>query len=70
MIRKTPFFSHKAPCLLLKIFKLHAFSNKRIKIQELGSDMLEATQNIGSKYAYDMFILCVQIFKIGAKSLF
>ena len=32
--------------------------------------MLEATQNIGSKYAYDMLILCVQIFKIGAKSLF
>ena len=29
--------------------------------------MLKATQNIGWKYAYDMLILYVKIFKIGAK---
>ena len=32
--------------------------------------MLKATQNIGKKYAYDMLILCVKIFKIVGKRLF
>ena len=46
------------------------FFYKRITIQGLGSDMFIATQNICSKYAYDMLILCVQIFIMGAKGLF
>ena len=46
------------------------FFYKRIKIQGLGSDMLKAAQNIGSKYAYNMLILCVQIFKTGLNCLF
>ena len=45
------------------------FFYKHIKIQELGSDMLKATQNIGWKYAYDMLIICVKIFKMGVKSV-
>ena len=32
-------------------------------MQGLGLDMLNATQNISSKYGYDMFILCVKIKK-------
>ena len=31
--------------------------------------MLKATQNIGWKYAYDMLILYVKIFKMGATLL-
>ena len=31
--------------------------------------MLKAIQNIGGKYAYDMLILCVKFFKMGAKSV-
>ena len=46
------------------------FFYKRIKIQGLGSDMLKAAQKIGAKYAYDMLILCVQIFKMGLNCLF
>ena len=46
------------------------FFYKRIKLQGLGSDMLKAAQNIGSKYAYNMLILCVQIFKTGLNCLF
>ena len=42
---------------------------KHIKIRGLGSDTLKVTQNIGRKYAYDMLILCVNIFKMGAKSV-
>ena len=45
------------------------FFYKHIKIQGLGSDMLKATQNIGWKYAYDMPILWVKIFKMCAKSV-
>ena len=32
-------------------------------MQGLGLDMLNATQNISSKYGYDMFTLCVKIKK-------
>ena len=45
------------------------FFYKHIRIQGLGSDMLKVTQNIGWKYAYDMLILWVKIFKMGAKSV-
>ena len=45
------------------------FFNKHIRIQGLCSDMLKVTQNIGWKYVYDMLILCVKIFKMGAKSV-
>ena len=45
------------------------FFYKHIKIQGLGLNMFKATQNIGQKYAYDMLILYVKIFKI-AKRLF
>ena len=45
------------------------FFYKHIKIQGLGSKMPKATQNIGWKYAYDMLILCVKIFKMSAKSV-
>ena len=31
--------------------------------------MLKATQNNGGKYAYDMLILYVKIFKMGARSV-
>ena len=31
--------------------------------------MLKAAQNIGWKYAYDMLILYVKIFKMGSKSV-
>ena len=31
--------------------------------------MLKATQNISGKYAYDMLILCVKIFKIKIYSV-
>ena len=42
---------------------------KHIKIQALGSDMLKGRQNVGWKYADDMLIPCVKVFKIGAKSV-
>ena len=32
-------------------------------MQGLGLDMVNATQNISSKYGYDMFTLCVKIKK-------
>ena len=35
----------------------YMFFYKDIKIQELGSNILKATQNIGGKHAYDMLIL-------------
>ena len=40
-----------------------------IRIQGLGSGMLKAIQNIGRKYVYNMLILCVKIFLMGAKSV-
>ena len=45
------------------------FFYKHIRIQGLGSNVPKAAQNIGWKYAYDMLILYVKIFKIGAKSM-
>ena len=53
----------------MAVTKHTCFFYKHIKIQGLGSDMLKATQNIGWKYAYDMLILYVKIFKMGAKSV-
>ena len=47
----------------------YMFFYKHIRIQELGSDMVKVTQNIGWKYAYDRLILYVKIFKMGAKSV-
>ena len=44
------------------------FFYKRIKIQGLGSDMFKSAQNIGWKYAYDMLILRVKIFKMKSYS--
>ena len=52
-----------------QITYIHGFFYKHIKVQGLGSDMLKATQNIGWKYAYKMLILCIKIFKMGAKSV-
>ena len=47
----------------------YMFFYKHLKSQGLDSDLLKATQNIGKKYACDMLILCVQFFKMGAKSV-
>ena len=47
----------------------YMFFYKHIKIQELGSNILKATQNIGGKHAYDMLILWVKFLKMGAKSV-
>ena len=72
--RKTWFvkrlFSATNPHVFFWNFSNYTFFYNRIKIQGLGSDMLQVTQNIGSKYAYDMLILCVQIFQMDAKRLF
>ena len=45
------------------------FFYKHIKVQGLGSDMLKATQNIDWKYAFDMLILSVKIFKMKSYSM-
>ena len=45
------------------------FYYEHTNFQGLDSDMLKATENIGWKYVYDMLILCVKIFKMGAKSV-
>ena len=54
----------------MAVTKHTCFFYKHVKIQGLGSDMLMATQNSGWKYAHDVLILGVKIFKMGAKRLF
>ena len=58
-------------CLLRYCQKnsMYAFFISIVRFEGLGSNMLKVTQNIGWKYDYDMHILYVKIFKVGAKNL-
>ena len=66
MTHFTPTQKQKQLIMKVTLVIYMFFFYKYIKIQGLRSDMLKATQNIGWKYSYDMLILYVRIFKMGA----